>query len=198
MRKGLCALMIPLLLLSACGGGTAGDEAEQLALEVRAEYLSAVGCTAVLDLTADYGDRVFSCVLALDHTAGEETVLTVVEPELLAGVTARLKDGESLLEFDGVVLETGPISPEGLSPLDCVPFVWKEIQEGYISQWGFEPLGERECLRLSTSDPSLDPGEGTVCAVWFDRESHALLRAEVAVDGFTALRCAVSDFMWKE
>ncbi len=39
MRRGLCALMMTLVLpLAACGGG-GGNEAEALALEVRSRYL---------------------------------------------------------------------------------------------------------------------------------------------------------------
>lgn len=197
MHKRLCALMIPLLLLAGCGGQKI-DVAEQLALEIRSRYLSMAGCTALLEITADYGDRVFECELALDHTAGAETVLTVEEPELLRGVTARLKDGESFLEFDGVILDTGPISPEGRSPIDCVPFLLEEIQGGFISRWGLEAMDERECVRFATSDPNGQMGEGTECELWFDKESFAFLKGEIWVDGSMVLRCEAEDFMWKE
>ena len=198
VRKWCCALMIPLLLLAGCGGGRGGDEAEQLALEIRAEYLSMAGCTAQLAVTADYGDRVFACVLALDHTVGAETALTVVEPELLKGVTARFRTGSTLLEFDGASLETGALTPEGLSPLECVPFLLKEIQEGFISQWGLETLGETECVRFTTSDPALKMGQGTETSLWFDREDYALKQGEITVEGVSVLRCTVTDFTWKE
>lgn len=197
MRKAWCALMIPLLLLVSCGG-KGGNEAEQAALDIRAKYLSMAGCTATLDITADYGERVFSCVLSLDYTAGGDTVLTVQEPDILQGVTARLRNGESLLEFDGVQLETGALSQTGLSPIDCVPYLLKEIREGYISSWSMETLGERECVRFSTSDPELRPGQGQETGLWFDRESYALVRGELAVDGTMVLCCEISDFAWKE
>lgn len=197
MRGKLCALMMTLLLLAGCGGGGV-DEAEQLALDIRAEYLSMAGCTATLDLTADYGDRVFECVLLLDHTAGVETALTVAEPEILEGVAARLREGETLLEFDGMTLETGPLDAEGLSPLEGVPFLLREIQEGFISQWGLETLGETECVRFTTADPTLAAGEGTEATLWFDKETYALKRGELAAAGVTVLRCEVSDFNWKE
>ncbi len=197
MRKIWCALMIPLLLLTSCGG-KGGNDAEQAALEIRAKYLSMVGCTATLDITADYGERIFECVLELDHTTGGDTVLTVREPELLQGVTARLKNGESLLEFDGIQLETGALSDTGRSPIDCVPYLLKEIQEGFISAWSMELLGERECVRFTTSDPNNQPGQGQEVHFWFDKARCALVQGEISVDGFTALRCEVSDFTWKE
>jgi len=186
-----------LSLLTACSGGGKGGEAEQMALDVRAKYLSMAGCTAVLDITADYGDRVFDCRVDLDHTAGADTLLTIREPEILQGVTARLRDGESLLEFDGVVVETGPVSPEGLSPMDCVPFLLKEIQEGFIAQWGMEELEEAACVRFSTADPEGEAGRGTESVFWFAQEDLSLRRGEIRVDGMTVLGCDVTEFRWK-
>ena len=46
------------LALTACGGGAGISPAEQLALDIRGELLETAGCTAQLELTADYGQRV--------------------------------------------------------------------------------------------------------------------------------------------
>ncbi len=197
MHKQICALMMTLSLLAACGGGSKGDEAEQMALDIRARYLSMAGCTAVLEISADYGDRIFDCRVDLEHTTGADTLLTIREPELLKGVTARLRDGESLLEFDGVTVETGPLSREGLSPLDCVPFLLTEIREGFIAQWGLEELEEEPCVRFTTADPEGEVGQGTETVLWFERENFALRRGELLVDGVTVLQCDVTDFHWK-
>lgn len=196
VRKRWYALLIPFLLLAACGG-EGGDKAEQLALDVRSKYLSMAGCTATVEMTADYGERTFPCTVTLDHAAGGDTALTLVEPELLKGVTARLRQGESMLEFDGVSIDTGPLSPEGLSPVDCIPFLLQEIQGGFISQWGLETFEERECLRLTTSDPEARTGEGTETTLWFATEDFALVRGEIAVDGYTVMVCSVTEFQWK-
>ncbi len=196
MRKKLCALMIPLLLLAACGG-KGGDEAEQLALDIRSKYLAMTGCTATVEMCADYGQRVFDCTVALDHTAGGDTTLTLVEPDILKGVTARLRDGGSMLEFDGVVVETGPVSPEGLSPMDCIPFLLSQTRAGFISQWGMETMEEVECVRLTTSDPEGEPGKGTETSLWFDKTTFAMVRGEIAVDGNAVLTCKMTDFQWK-
>jgi len=197
VRVRLGALMMTLLLLAGCGGGGV-DEAEQMALEIRAEYLSMTGCMADVAVTADYGDRIFECKLELDHTAGKESVLTVEEPELFKGVTARLREGEVLLEFDGLCLETGPLTGEGISPLQAVPVLLEQVREGFISQWGMETLGENECVFFTTSDPNRQPGEGTCFTVWFEREDFAWRKGEITVDGRSVLRCEISDFIWKQ
>ena len=197
MRVVSCALMMALLFCVGCGGQKI-DEAEQLALDIRSQYLSMAGCTAVLEITADYGDRVFECGLKMDHTVGSDTVLTVVKPEILQGVTARLKNGNSYLEFDGLILDTGPLSPEGYSPIECIPFLLEQIQGGFISQWGMELLEEQECVRFTTGDPAGQTGEGTECEFWFDKESFALMKGELSVDGSSVLSCEVTEFSWKE
>ncbi len=98
-RTEMCVLMMILgLSLSACGGAEGGNRAEQLALDIRGEYLEMGGCTASLELTADYGQRVYVFTLELQYTKGGETVLTVTAPEDIAGVTARLKDGAATQE----------------------------------------------------------------------------------------------------
>ena len=74
MRRGLCALMMTLVLpLAACGGG-GGNEAEALALEVRSRYLEMTACAGHLELTADYGQRVYVYGVDLTWEKEGETV----------------------------------------------------------------------------------------------------------------------------
>ncbi|CUQ28279.1 Uncharacterised protein [Flavonifractor plautii] len=108
-RTGMCVLMMILgLSLSACGGAEGGNRAEQLALDIRGEYLEMGGCTASLELTADYGQRVYTYGIGLNYASEGETTLTITAPENIAGVTARILEGETALEYDGMRVETGP------------------------------------------------------------------------------------------
>ena len=107
-RTGMCVLMMILgLSLSACGGAEGGNRAEQLALDIRGEYLEMGGCTASLELTADYGQRVYTYGIGLNYASEGETTLTITAPENIAGVTARILEGETALEYDGMRVETG-------------------------------------------------------------------------------------------
>lgn len=102
-------------LLTACGGTAAGDPAEELALAVRGEYLAMERCAAEVAVTADYGQRVYEFLLSA-AVDGEETVLTLREPELAAGITARIGEEGGALEYDGLALDTGPLDGDGLVP----------------------------------------------------------------------------------
>ncbi len=120
MRRTLCALMIPLvLLLSACGGK--GSEAEELLQKIRGSYLEMTACSGHMDLTADYGQRVYTFGVDFTWEREGESVLTLTAPENVAGTTARIARGETVLEYDGVSVETGPLDSAGLTPMDVLP-----------------------------------------------------------------------------
>lgn len=196
MRRRLCALMMILPLLAGCSGGEqgGGTSADELALSIRTEYLAMTACAATVEMTADYGQRVFEYTLSVSWQKGGETLLTVVAPEEIAGITARVQNGSSYLEYDGASLETGLLSAEGLSPMEAVPAIVNYILSGYIAECDFETVGESEQLWFCCRDPECSPGTGTEAAFWFDAESHDLLRAEVFSDGYTVIQCVFTDF----
>lgn len=188
----ICVLMMTLLL-TACGSGRGEDGPQQQALTTRTAYLEADGCTGKLDVIADYGQRVYTyCV---DVTvAGGESVLTVTAPEELSGVTARLTDGQSQLEYDGAVLETGPLSDDGLTPLSAVPALLECARTGFIDSCGMQRLGERDTLCVQCRDPEVPAGQGREITLWFDLASHALVQGEITVDGYRVILCEFKEF----
>lgn len=195
MRRTASALMMTLcLLLSGCGGGSM-DKADQLTLDLRGEYLGLERVTAQMEVEADYGRRVYDYTIALDWRREGETTLSVTEPEELAGITARIAEGKTFLEFDGVSLETGPLDESGLSPLSAAPELLRAAAEGFIAESGFDTLGEQECLRLLCRDPEGEPGVGTEHTLWFDPSTGNLLRGEISVDGQRVITCEVRSFV---
>ena len=196
MRKRLCALMMILPLLAGCGGGDngGGNSAEEAALNIRTEYLAMTACSATVDITADYGQRVYEYTLAVAWQKEGETVLTVLEPENIKGITARVQNGSARLEYDGASLETGMLGAEGLSPMEAVPAVLDYILTGYIAECDFETTEETQQIWFCCRDPERAPGVGTEAAFWFDQSTHALKRAEVLSDGYTVIQCVFTDF----
>jgi hypothetical protein len=188
--------MMILPLLAGCGGGAgkSGNAADELALSIRTEYLAMTACAATVDITADYGQRVYEYTLAVSWQKGGELVLTVLEPENIAGITARIQDGSTYLEYDGVSLETGPLAAEGFSPLEAIPTIFDAIFSGYMAECDLETVGETQQLWVCCRDPESAPGTGTETAFWFDADSHALTRAELLSDGYTVLQCEFTDF----
>lgn len=190
MRKLLVCVLMTTLLLTGCGKAGV-SEAEELALTIRGEYLAMDGCAARAAITADYGQRVYRYELAV-AVSGEETVLTLSAPETVAGLSARLDGEESLLEFDGVSVETGPLDGNGLTPVSAVPALLEAAKSGYITACALEEDGT--VLRVDCGDPAGSPGTGTETALWFDAATHALTRGEISSDGFRVILCEFSDF----
>ncbi len=193
MRKVLCCVLMMTLLLTACGGVGAGSEAEELALQLRGEYLSMTDCAGEAVVTADYGQRVYR--YEMHFTSDEkETVLTLTAPETVEGITARLPVGkESLLEYDGAVLETGPLNENGLTPVSAIPAILTALREGYLDTCTLEEDGGGQMLRLLIRDPEQQPGTGTETTLWFEGPSWYLCRGEISQDGFCIIQCEFSD-----
>jgi len=188
----MCVLMISLLLASCAAGGN--GKTEDIGLTIRNEYLSASGCAAQLEVVADYGQRVYTYSVDVTVTGGE-SVLAVTAPAELAGITARLVDGESQLEYDGAVLETGPLSADGLTPLGAVPALLECVRSGFIDNCGVERLGERDTIRVLCRDPERPAGQGREITLWFDVADHTLIQGEVAVDGHRVVLCEFQEFV---
>lgn len=193
-RRLMCVPMIILCLTLAACGGEGGTRTEQLALDVRGTYLSMSACAGEAELTADYGQRVYEYTLSFRWEREGDTVLTVLAPERAAGVTARIRAGETALEYDGVRLETGPLNEDGLSPVDAVPALLTAAREGFMAECGMEQLGETQALRICCREPEAQAGTGTEITLWFAPDTHALLRGEVSRDGTAVIQCAFSSF----
>lgn len=182
-----------LLLLTGCGADESA-RTRDLALEVREAYLTAQTITAQGTITADYGQRVYDLGVDLAWDQEEGLTLTVTEPELLQGITARVRAGETTLEYQGVSLGTGYLTQEGLSPLGAMPYLLEEITQGYMAQCTVEKLGESDCLRVEFCQPEDQSGEGTSCTLWFDPDSRALVRGEIFSQGTLVLTAIFSAF----
>jgi hypothetical protein len=175
------------LLLTGCGGGETAQT--DLAQTLREEYAAVTTWSGTAQVTADYGQRVYQYTLEGVGTEGAVT-LTVTAPAEVAGVSARIADGQTRLEYDGAMLETGPLSPEGLSPVSAMPALLDYARAGFSDQWS----EEEGLLRVDYRDPDNDPGSGTEAVLWFDPASHDLVRGEITVDGYRVILCQWTAF----
>lgn len=193
MRKALSCVLMMTLLLSGCKAGTAVETPEEAALALREEYQALSGWSATVDISVCYSEAVYDFTLDAGWQREGETVLTVIAPELLAGITARVAEGETVLEYDGAGLSLGLLDGAGLTPVSAVPALMEQIEKGYMAKCAWS--GESgEYLQISFRDPELEANTGTQFLLTFDRAGHALLRAEVSVAGETVLTAGVSNF----
>ena len=110
-------------MLSACGEGR---ESAGLDARFRRYYAALSSFTARAQVTADYGERVYQYELAMsgDLTQGS---LEVLSPENIAGAGFSWAEGGGSMSYEGVSLETGALSEDGLSPADAMPMILETL-----------------------------------------------------------------------
>ena len=188
-RRSLLLLTVTsALLLTGCTGG--GSSARSKLEAAQSVYRTMSGCTAQAEITADYGQRVYGYTVDLTVQGGSG-VMTVKEPENLAGTVLTWSDGETKLAFDGAELDTGALSDSGLSPADAMPAILTACQGGEIVDCCME---EQEGVQVLHGTLDLDGDQGGQIQCWFQPDSYGLLRAELSQDGVTVVTMQFSDF----
>lgn len=193
MRKLWCCVPMMILLLAACSGGSGVGKAEELALVIRGEYLEMTACTAKATVTADYGQRVYEYEMDV-AVNGEETTLAITAPETVAGITAKVSGKDSRLEYEDLSLETGPLNEDGLTPVSAVPALLEAARSGYMTSCMLEDEESGSLLRVDCGDPEGQPGVGTETTLWFQPDTHDLVRGEIRSDGYRVILWECSEF----
>lgn len=190
VRARLAAPMMTLLLLcllTGCGEQTTTRESK--ALE---QYAALTSFSGTAQVTADYGTKVYQYEV---QTSGDLTDgrLEVISPENIAGITFCWSEGGGTAQFEDVSLETGSLSPDGLSPVDAMSLFLTTLTTGKLNDSCLEVMGEEEALRLTLANPSYPEGKSEV-TLWLSAEDFSLRRGEVAWEGQTVITYQFTDF----
>ena len=178
-------LLTLCLLLTSCAPRADSPEARFQTLRDQLRDLKQLSGHGVL--TADYGERVYTYTVDLSADAQAGT-MTVTEPENIAGTVLQWSDGSTRLSCEDVTLETGPLS-DTLSPAQTVPVLLSCWQDGQLLACGWEDDNSLLCAQLEhPEDDSL------TASCWFDADTLALRRCELAQDGQTVLTMNLSSF----
>jgi len=175
-----------MLLLTACGGGGEKD----LAADLQRQYAAVEEATMEADITCHYDSEVRTYTLLCAYTPEKSTV-TVLAPSNLAGISATVTGGELTLSYDDISLDAGTYSAASISPVAALPRLMEAAASGSLSEQSEEPVGERDCLRLSCVLPDDDK---TAYATWFDKETLLPLRSEISVDGTVVFEVSWTNF----
>lgn len=190
MRVRLCALMMTLLLLLSTGCGTKTDPVREQTERFRGA-LATSDLAFTCQLNIDYGDRVYDFTLSYTREAGGPDILTVEEPESIAGLRVAI-DGSSLeMLFEQARLETGTLDG-GLSAVTALPMMLSAWVDGSISAIGKDTLDETDCYVIELLTYPGDEPLGW--QLWLSQDSLLPLYAEVAADETVTVRCRFADF----
>ena len=179
MKKVL--LLLPLLLcllLSACGNPVL-DRFESFSQALRERE----GLTFTAKLTALYPDRTAEFSLRYSLGDGVQRV-TVLAPDTISGISARIEPGKTALEYDGVILDTGVLDAYGLTPMSALPLLTQALCQGHGSAfWSEEGYDAVELL--------ID--DHTKATVWFG-EGFVPCRAEIQSDETVTVQCEITNW----
>lgn len=174
-RTWFAALLIPTLLLTACGGG---DEHH---IEALRDTLAQSAITCEAEVTAVCDGETDDYILRCAESA-EGYAVTVLSPERIEGVQATV--GENLaVAFDGLVLPL-PLDPAQLSPLTALPALLSGLRQAHLDLVWRE--GDDLVLQLI-------PRDDLALRVYLSPEDQPLY-AELIQDGQTAVRCTVTQW----
>ena len=182
MKRLIIPFFLCVLLLTA--RGRPRREGAYRAFAERPTRLASLSFTA--QVRAEYEHKTARFALSYEED-GEGGRVTVLAPELIRGVSARVKPGSSTLEYDSVVLDTGSLDSFGLSPLSSLPAMLRAMRLGHV-----DSIWEEDGKTVVT----LEPDEELRCAVWFSTPDMRPLRAELITDGRVRVYIDISD--WTE
>lgn len=180
-RLYLLLLILFGLFLSGCGQSLARDRFVKFTEELGEKEL--LSFTA--ELRCEYKDK------SMDFTLGYESdsegcCVTVVAPELIRGIRAHAKAGETAVEFDGVILDTGPLDDYGLSPMSALPVLIEAVKTGYVdSVW--EENGQYAALIV--------PSDNLNVQLNLDKYTMRPVYAELVSDGRVTVFISITDWV---
>ena len=181
--KRIGAIFIILVLLAGCGAGT--GEMDR-AMELRARLLRE-SCSFTAQITADYGEKVYT--FSLDCTGDPQGNLefTVAQPESISGITGNITGGEGFLTFDDAALQFDTMADGQLTPVTAPWILLKTLQGGYLTSAGMDG----ELLRVTIDDSYED--DALQLDIWLDSENNPV-RADILYGGSRILSLEVINF----
>lgn len=174
-RTILFALMIPLLLT---GCGAQRDAENWKAFAAAVETAERISFHA--EIAAHWEESSVSFGADVAHEGGE-TRITLTAPETVSGISVRAKDGETTVEFDGVILSLDAGRSETLSPCGAPQRMLAALTQGAMEY-------------CAVSSASFTAPDGESVTLWRD-ETGALTGAEIARNGQKVLTLEITEWV---
>ena len=181
-KAGLFAAV--LLILSGCTNTT--KEIER-GMTLRTRLLQSSSCSFRAEITADYGDLVYTFGMDCLGNADGNMNFTVTKPESIAGISGKITEENGSLTFDQQALFFSLLTDEQLSPVSAPWILLKTLRTGYLTSACVED-GQ---LRLTIDDTYED--DALQLDIWLN-EQDVPKHAEIVYGGRKILSLDVTEF----
>lgn len=182
--KRILSVLLVLLILPGCKDSN--REIER-GMALRTKLLCAQECTFDAEITADYGDKVYTFAMGCLGNANGDISFSVTQPETIAGVTGTVSDDGGNLTFDDTALHFDLMADDQVTPISAPWILLKTLRSGYLTS----ACVEDGMLRLSIDDSYDD--DALHLDIWLG-SGDLPVRAEILYDGRRILSLDVANF----
>ncbi|MBR5520284.1 MAG: hypothetical protein IKU55_06155 [Clostridia bacterium] len=183
------ALAIWVLMTVVCSACTGVRDAEQnTAINDYYAHISAL--ETVCAVRMDHGDSVSDYCIAyrFDH---QTHTLTVLEPNVLNGLTVEVGAETHSITYEGIVFAPQALSGSAVSPVRVLCDLLPTWQNGYAEAVTKEETEAGDAIVCTFT--SMQTGEVFSYRVWFLQETYLPLKAECFSEGYLVMTVAFSD-----
>lgn len=181
--KRFGVLLIVCVMLMGCSGK---DAELQRAMSLRAKLLAS-SCAFDGEITADYGDEIYTFSVTCEGDSQGTVGFRVTAPESIAGITGIADQEGGKLTFSTTALAFPLLADDQLSPAGAPYILLKTLRGGYLTAANMED----GLLRLTIDDSYSD--DAMQLDIWLN-DADQPVRAEILYDGRRILTMTVSNF----
>lgn len=150
--KKLLGLAALLILLTGCSNSS--RELEK-GLALRSRLLQGQGCSFETEITADYGDKLYTFTMACQGDQQGNLTFQVTAPETIAGIAGAIRPQSGQLTFDDVALQFDLMADDKITPVSAPWVFLNTLRSGCITSACAEENGTRLSIDDSYEDDAL-------------------------------------------
>lgn len=178
------AVLAVLLLLTGC---SSRNQELDRAMDLRSRALQAPGCTFDAEITADYGDTLYTFSVSCQWENSGSLTFTVTQPESISGITGTITRESGALTFEDVALQFDTLTDGQVTPVMAPWILMQGLTGGYLTSAGMED----GFVRVSVDDNYA--GEALHLDVWLSGQDLPI-RGEILYDGRRIVSLSVKNF----
>lgn len=182
--KRMTAVLVLICLLCGCSGDNRGITR---AMSLRQRILSASECRFGAEITADYGNLVYTFSMDCVMDSSGDVSFTVQEPESLSGIRGEIADEGGKLTFEDTALNFPILSEDMPSPVSASWILMKTLRSGYLRAAGKDDA----LLKLTIDDSYQD--DALQLDIWIN-EQDVPVCGDILYNGMRIIAVSVKDF----
>lgn len=184
-KKAIIAVLVLTFMLTGC-------KSEDVNLQSISDYYEDIhSLTLEAAVTTNSGVMICYDILFTRNTEGDS--VTILSPESLAGITAKVYTDKAEIIYDDLAVETLLPGISGYVPADAVSGILKDLGSSVPEEYSVVDIDGRSAIVLSYCGEY----EGLSCekTIWLDKDTMTILKGEFYLDGLMTMELTVSLFI---